>query len=87
MSARVMTGSIFCEMSDKSLWTTFYHKLEDFGPSFWAHKHAKRALCAPPPLLQLHCSPKNKNKIISRNKMLPFRPKLGPLGAYNFPLG
>ena len=49
MSARVMTGSIFCEMSDTSLWTTFYHKLEDFGPSFWANKHAKRALRAPPP--------------------------------------
>jgi hypothetical protein len=47
MSARVMAGSIFCEMSDKSLWTTFYHKLEDFGPSFWAHKHFPETKCFP----------------------------------------
>ncbi len=45
----------------------------------------KGALRAPRPS-QLPCSPKNKNKTISRNKMSSFRPKLGPPGAYIFPL-
>jgi hypothetical protein len=52
-------------------------------PSFWAHKHTKRALRAPP---RSCAAPPEKKKIISRNKMLPFRPKLGPPGAYIFPL-
>jgi hypothetical protein len=74
MSARVMTGSINCEMSDKSLWTTFYHKLEDFGPSFWAHKHAKRALRAPPPYCSFAALPKIKIKLFPETKCFPSGP-------------
>ncbi len=42
--------------------------------------------CAPLHPSQLRCSPQTK-KTISRNKMSPSRPKLGPPGAYVFPLG
>ena len=77
MSARVMTGSIFCEMSDKSLWTPFYHELEDFGPSFWAHKHAKRALCAPPPYCSFTAPPQIKNKLFPETKCFPSGPNSG----------
>ncbi len=53
-------------------------------PSFWAHKHAKRALRPRPS--QLRCSTQNKKKeTTSRNKILPFRPKLGPPGRISFP--
>jgi hypothetical protein len=45
------------------------------------------ALRAPRPL-QLRCFlfiPKNTKLTVSRNKMLPFRPELGPSGVYIFP--
>jgi hypothetical protein len=45
------------------------------------------ALRAPRPL-QLRCFlfiPKNTKLTVSRNKMLPFRPELGPSRVYIFP--
>ena len=55
-------------------------------PSFWAHCHAQRGAACPSAHRSFAAPPKQKITI-SRNKMSPSRPKLGPPGAYVFPLG
>jgi hypothetical protein len=55
-------------------------------PSFWALCHAQRGAARPSAHRSFAAPPKQKITI-SRNKMSPSRPKLGPPVAYIFPLG